>query len=115
MKMKMLSALALFSIPFLSLAGESTWPRFRGPSGAGVADEQKPPVEFGPEKNVLWKMAIPSGPSSPCIWGSRIFLTAYDEGKLWTLCLDRATGKELWRRDAHAEKIEAFLDGQGSP
>jgi outer membrane protein assembly factor BamB len=49
------------------------------------------------------------------VWGTRIFLTAYDGGKLWTLCLDRATGKELWRRDAGAEKIEAFLPGQGSP
>jgi len=113
--MKMLLALTFVSISFSSFAGEANWPRFRGPSGSGVADEQKPPVEFGPEKNVLWKAATPSGPSSPCIWGARIFLTAYDQGKLWTLCLDRATGKELWRRDAHAEKIEAFLEGQGSP
>jgi hypothetical protein len=103
----------LASLP--AFAGDANWPRFRGPAGSGVADGEKPPVEFGPEKNVLWKIAMPSGPSSPCVWGGRIFLTAFDGGKLWTLCIDRATGKELWRRDAKAEKIEAFLEGQGSP
>jgi outer membrane protein assembly factor BamB len=110
----LLTSLSLFvSLPVF--AGDANWPRFRGPDGQGVADAEKPPIEFGPEKNVLWKVAIPPGPSSPCIWGARIFLTAFDGGKLWTLCLDRATGRELWRRDAGAEKIEAFLEGQGSP
>lgn len=113
MKTLLVAALAFASLPLH--AGTPNWPRFRGPSGAGVADAEKPPVEFGPGKNVLWQVATPSGPSSPCVWGERIFLTAYDGGKLWTLCLDRATGKELWRRDAGAEKIEAFLEKQGSP
>jgi outer membrane protein assembly factor BamB len=113
MKMLLTAVLALVSL--YAFAGDAKWPRFRGPEGAGVADGEKPPVEFGPEKNVLWQATTPSGPSSPCIWRDRIFLTAFDGGKLWTLCLDRATGKELWRRDAGAEKIEAFMPTQGSP
>ena len=32
------------------------WPRFRGANGSGVADGQKPPVEFGPDKNIKWKV-----------------------------------------------------------
>ena len=113
--MKMTAAFVFLAVSIPAFAGDTNWPRFRGPSGSGVADGEKPPIEFGPEKNVLWKVATPSGPSSPCVWGARIFLTAFDSGKLWTLCLDRATGKELWRRDAGAEKIEAFMEGQGSP
>ena len=113
MKMIFVAAFAITSIS--TLAADANWPRFRGPAGSGVADGEKPPIEFGPEKNVLWKVATPSGPSSPCVWGARIFLTAFDGKKLWTLCLDRSTGKELWRRDAGAKKIEAFLEGQGSP
>lgn len=107
--------LALLLVSLTTFADTPNWPRFRGPSGSGVAETDKPPVEFGPDKNVLWQVATPSGPSSPCVWGDRIFLTAFDGGKLWTLCLDRATGKELWRRDAGAEKIEAYLPNQGSP
>lgn len=113
--MRRILTAALLVTSVTVFAENPNWPRFRGPDGSGVADNQKPPVEFGPDKNVLWQVAAPSGPSSPCVWGSRIFLTAFDDGKLWTLCLDRATGKELWRRDAKAEKIEAFLAGQGSP
>jgi len=113
--MKMIHTFAFLAVSITAIAGDANWPRFRGPGGAGIADDEKPPIEFGPEKNVLWKVNTPSGPSSPCVWGARIFLTAFDGGKLWTLCLDRATGKELWRRDAGAEKIEAFMQGQGSP
>jgi outer membrane protein assembly factor BamB len=112
--MQLLASAILFAtIPIH--ANAENWPRFRGPNGSGVAEQAKPPVEFGPDKNLLWKVATPSGPSSPCVWSARVFLTAFDDGKLWTLCLDRATGRELWRRDAKAEKIEAFLAGQGSP
>jgi outer membrane protein assembly factor BamB len=113
--MKSLLVFALATLMPMLQAGDTNWPRFRGPNGSGVADESKPPVEIAPGKNELWKVAVPSGPSSPCVWGGRIFLTAFDAGKLWTLGLDAATGRELWRRDAGAEKIEAFLAGQGSP
>jgi outer membrane protein assembly factor BamB len=113
MKRILTAAFLIVSLP--AFAENENWPRFRGPEGSGAADGQKPPIEFAPDKNVLWQTSTPSGPSSPCVWGTRIFLTAYDNDKLWTLCLDRTTGKELWRRDARAEKIEAFLPGQGSP
>src|SRR5215475_7082071 len=78
------------------------WPQFRGPGGSGVADEQKPPVEFGPEKNVKWKVAVPGGISSPVVAGERLVLTAFDGGKLYTIAYNRADGKEAWRREAPA-------------
>ena len=63
-------------------ANESNWPQFRGPNCSGHAAEgQNPPVEFGPEQNLLWKTPVPSGHSSPCIWGDRIFLTGFDKDK----------------------------------
>jgi outer membrane protein assembly factor BamB len=57
---------------------------------------------------VAWKTALPAGHSSPCIWGDRIFLTGFTpEGqKLEVLCLDRRSGKLLWRRAAPAERME---------
>lgn len=88
-----------------SAAADANWPQFRGPGGLGLGTG-KPPVEFGPEKNVLWKVAVPHGHSSPCIFGNRIFLTALEDGKLLTLCLDRNDGRELWRALAPAEKVE---------
>ena len=112
--MKILVALAFATAAALHAATPS-WPQFRGSGGSGIADTEKPPVEFGPGKNELWSVGVPPGASSPCVWGARIFLTAFDGGRLWTLCLDRATGRELWRRDAGAKKIEEFHPKEGSP
>lgn len=91
------------------------WPQFRGPNGSGVADGEKPPVEFGPEKNLKWKVPAPSGFSSPVIAGDKLFLTAFDDGKLFTVAYRTADGKELWRTEAPAKKIEAYHKTEGSP
>src|SRR5262245_28255233 len=82
------------------------WPQFRGPRSAGIARSGSYPVEFGPDKNVAWKVAVPPGVSSPSIWANRIFLTAFTENRLETLCFDRSTGELVWRRAAPAERFE---------
>lgn len=97
------------------LADEARWPQFRGPNGSGVADEAKPPVVFGAETNLTWRVPVPPGPSSPCIWADRIFLTAFDQGKLQTICLRRDDGQVQWRQAAPAEKLEVFHEKEGSP
>ncbi|MEO6182891.1 MAG: PQQ-binding-like beta-propeller repeat protein, partial [Verrucomicrobiota bacterium] len=84
----------------------SIWPQFRGPNSQGVDDSGQPPVAFGPETNLLWKVQVPSGVSSPCLWGNHIFLTAHEAGKLSTLCIDRRDGKILWRMPAPTDKVE---------
>src|SRR5262245_59799772 len=69
----------------------ATWNQFHGPSGTGVAVGDTPgPIEFGPEKNLVWKTEVPAGHSSPCVAGDRVFLTVFDaETKaLRTLCLN---------------------------
>src|SRR5262245_12535858 len=78
------------------------WPQFRGPNGSGVAEGQKPPVEFGPDKNVKWKVKAPGGLSSPIVAGDKLVITAFEDGKLITVAYDRASGKEAWRAEAPA-------------
>ncbi|HSR53796.1 MAG TPA: PQQ-binding-like beta-propeller repeat protein, partial [Acidobacteriota bacterium] len=61
---------------------EEHWPGWRGPDGGGIADESGLKLEWGPEKNLLWKTAIPGkGHSSPIVWGDRIFLTTSIRGE----------------------------------
>ncbi|HJT33275.1 MAG TPA: PQQ-binding-like beta-propeller repeat protein [Pirellulales bacterium] len=91
------------------------WPRFRGPNGSGVAEGEKPPVEFGPDKNVKWKVPVPPGISSPIVAGELLVITAFDDGKLYTIAYRRADGSEAWRAEAPAEKIEAYHKVEGSP
>src|SRR5436190_24168038 len=89
-------------IPILTtaLVLAADWPQFRGPNASGVSDETNLPVEFGPDRNVVWTTAIPPGNSSPSVAGDKIFLTAVENDKLFTIALDRATGRILWRREA---------------
>ena len=95
---------AALALPLAVAAAD--WPRFRGFNGAGISDAVELPIEFGPDKNVVWKTETPLGKSSPVIVGSRIFLTAHDGGELLVLCLDRPTGRELWRRSIHPLRSE---------
>jgi outer membrane protein assembly factor BamB len=100
-------------IVLLSVAGvaqnksKTWWPQFRGPDSTGLG-AGKPPVRFGPGENVAWKTAVGPGLSSPIIWEGRIFLTEFDRTnkQLTTLCLDRRTGKVLWRRSVTPGQIE---------
>src|SRR4051812_14971433 len=76
------------------------WPQFRGPGGSGIAEEQKPPVEVGPDKNVKWKISVPGGLSSPIVVGDLLVFTGFDDGKLFTMAVHRADGKEAWDVEA---------------
>jgi outer membrane protein assembly factor BamB len=87
-----------------SLTAED-WPQFRGPTGQGISTEKKLPIQWGPDKNVKWKTAIPGlGWSSPVLVKGRIYLTtAVPQGEgdqpdqsLRALCLDAKTGDIVW-------------------
>jgi len=84
----------------LSCAFAAEWRQFRGPNGSGVSAEKGLPVAFGAAENMLWKTALPPGYSSPVVSRDRVFVTAQEGLALFTICLDRATGKVLWRRES---------------
>lgn len=108
---------------------DGNWPQFRGTNALGVG-RGPGPVEWdvAAGKNVKWKVALPGlAHSAPVIWGDRIFLTAAvpvaadagdqqlktglygdiaavqenNEYRFLVLCLDKATGKVVWEREAH--------------
>jgi len=56
-------------------AGATSWPTWRGPSGAGIAPSAQPPTTWSDQQNVKWKAKIPGyGFSTPIVWQDRIFL-----------------------------------------
>ncbi len=106
---------ALVAAAAVGSAQPPAWPQFRGPGGAGVADDQKPPIRFGPNKNVKWKVKVPPGFSSPVVVADKLILTAFENGKLYTIAYARADGTEAWRAEAPAAKIEPYHKTEGSP
>jgi outer membrane protein assembly factor BamB len=99
----------LLLLAALTAADDANWTQFRGPGGSAVAAvSAAPPVEFGPSKKLLWKQTLPSGHSSPVVWGDRIFVSSFDKDakKFEVLCLAKKTGAILWRREVVAPSIE---------
>lgn len=95
-------------------ASPDGWSRFRGPNGSGVATGNEPlPTEIDPDKNVVWKTALPGGHSSPVLHGDRLYLTAERDRKLLTLALDSRSGAIVWERQARYKTLEA-IHGIGS-
>ncbi len=105
------------------------WPQFRGPLSRGVADDPGLPERWSAMENVAWKIDLPGRAwSSPIVMGNRVFLTTVvntgesEEPKKglyfggnrpappaavhqWlVMCLDVASGRELWRRQVHEGK-----------
>ncbi len=53
----MVHIVAITIVAGICLAADS--PQFRGPNGSGVGNAARLPIEFGPEKNVVWKTPTP--------------------------------------------------------
>lgn len=126
---------------FESLRSQN-WHQWRGPDASGVAPDADPPLTWSEDEGVQWKVEIKGlGNSTPIIWGDRVFvLTVIDTGRVdpsktppadqpkrkfgivypntyhqyVVLCLDRATGKELWRRVATEQVPQEGHHGDNS-
>ncbi len=125
-------------------AGDATlgyWPQWRGPANDGLALGDAP-LRWSATEHVKWKTDIPGrGHSSPVIWGDRIFLTTavptgtdhapapaqserrgpggnatqLREHRFDVLCVERTTGKLLWRKTVKtATPHEGYHDQYGS-
>src|SRR5262245_17106346 len=86
---------------FVSLgtrANGENWPQWRGPNYDGISPEKNLPSEWGPDKNVLWKLDLPGiGCSTPAVWDDRIFVTCEDAADVVLICVN-TKGAELWKR-----------------
>ncbi len=86
---KTLSFVAFALVLSTCTAWAENWPQWRGAQLDGVSRETGLPAEFSPEKNVVWRTALP-GPAgaTPVVWEDRIFLTSIgkDEQDLLLMC-----------------------------
>jgi len=104
------TSLLLFSLVLIDRAAGGDWPRFRGPDGSAITDDDKVPTEWSDKKNLKWKLALPGrGMSSPIVVGNRVFVTCYSGGdgdlsnlKRYLLCADRDKGTQLWSKTVPA-------------
>ena len=66
--------------------------------------KQRPPLEWSPSKNVVWKTDLPGGGhGSPIVVGDQVVLAAAEtDAELQSvICLDRKSGRRLWKAVVH--------------
>lgn len=97
--------------PYASLEErQGQWPRFRGPSGAGVSAYTNVPTSWNAKtgESILWKTPLPlKGHSSPVVWGDRVFLSAADPNTRQVLCFNGKSGQLLWTGDVPTAPLPA--------
>jgi outer membrane protein assembly factor BamB len=88
-----LTLVALFARPGFA----ENWPQWRGLKNDGHSPEKGLPTEWGPDKNIVWKLPLAGRASStPCIWDDKIFITSVEGLEVALLCIG-TDGKEKWR------------------
>lgn len=89
------AALALIA----TTARAENWPTWRGPRLDGTSADNGFPTKIGSE-TILWRAELPGlGHASPIVWGDKVFtVSSIEESEERVLlCLDRNTGKMLWK------------------
>ncbi|MDQ3071068.1 MAG: PQQ-like beta-propeller repeat protein [Acidobacteriota bacterium] len=99
-------------VAMIAVEGEGAkyWPRWRGPSGQGLAMGSGYVDKWSDTDNVKWKTKLgTTGNGSPIVWANRIFLTtgSADGTKRGIAAFDRATGRKLWETYAPDTNVEA--------
>ena len=91
-----------------SASGE--WPQWLGPERNGKSSETGILTDWAANSpRVLWKIGLGDGFSGIAVSGGRAYTMFADGGDEYALCVDAASGRELWRVQTGGE----FSDWQG--
>ena len=99
-----MAAVLICPLTIATAVGED-WRGFRGNDGSGIQKQDVAlPASWADGKNLLWKIDLPGqGSSSPIVVGDNVLVTCFNPGDAGRgpgrelICLDRTTGKNLWR------------------
>jgi len=82
------------------------WPQWRGTNRDGRVSGFTAPATWPKEFTRVWKSSVGGGvDSTPALVGSRLYVFARQGSDEITLCLDAATGKELWQNKYACEAV----------
>lgn len=104
------SRLCIFSLSsavFCSAVSGIGWKEWRGNNGDGFVGQSGFPIEWSPEKNIIWRTDLPApGNSSPIVFGDHVFVTCanVDGTERSLIAFDRETGTQLWEESVFYDK-----------
>jgi outer membrane protein assembly factor BamB len=81
------------------------WPQFRGINRDSKVTGFKAPSLWPSELLQQWKITVGTGDATPVLVGKKIYLHTRQGGDEVILCLDAATGKEIWKNNYPAPAV----------
>jgi outer membrane protein assembly factor BamB len=96
--------IALIMIGSLN-AYSQDWPQWRGIGRDCKVTGFKAPKAWPAELKQEWKVTVGFGDATPVLSGNRIYLSTRQGNDEVVLCLDAATGKEIWKNQYAAAAV----------
>jgi outer membrane protein assembly factor BamB len=81
----------------VSSAIAQDWPQWRGANRDGAASGFVAPQTWPKTLNLKWKVKVGTGDATPALVGGKLYTFTRQEGDEVTICLDAASGKEIWK------------------
>lgn len=73
------------------------WPQWRGINRDSKVTGFKIPTTWPTDLKQVWKVSVGFGDATPVLVGSKLYLNTRQGDQEVVLCIDAATGKELWK------------------
>lgn len=91
------------------------WPQWRGPNRDNKVAGFVEPKMWPRELTKKWKVTVGIGEASPVLVGDKLYTFGRQDKDEVTLCLDAATGKEIWKDKNSAAAITGPASGYPGP
>ena len=98
-----------------SSAQAQDWPQWRGVNRDAKAAGFKAPQTWPKELAQKWKVSVGLGDAGPALVGDRLYVFSRQGGEEVAMCLDAATGKELWQDKYEALGATGPASGHSGP
>jgi outer membrane protein assembly factor BamB len=96
-----------------SVVVAADWPQWRGPNRDGVVHGARAPGTWPKELHLEWKVPVGEGVSSPVAVGDKVFVFTRQKEDELVLCLEIATGKEVWKAEPYPAPYQ-WWPGEGN-
>jgi outer membrane protein assembly factor BamB len=97
-----IAALVIFSADSLY---SQDWPQWRGINRDGIVTGFKAPATWPATLTEVWKINVGWGDGSPALAGGKLYSLTRQGTNEVILCIDAATGKELWRNSYASDSV----------
>ena len=88
------------------------WPQWRGPNRDGKVRGFKAPRQWPNELTQKWKKTVGSGDATPALVGNKLYVFARQGDEEVTLCLNAASGDEIWKDAYPAQAVTGAASRQ---